>query len=134
MVVDINWLAIIVSVVVLMVIGALWYSPMLFANSWMKIVGKKEEDLKGGASTGYVIAIIADIVMAYVLSHVVDYTGATTALAGAQAGFWMWLGFVAPTMVMNNVFEGRPTKLFWINAGMQLVGLLIVGAILAAWQ
>lgn len=43
---DVNLVAVLVAGVVDMVIGALWYSPVLFAKSWMRLIGKKEEDMK----------------------------------------------------------------------------------------
>lgn len=132
--VTINYVAILVTVIVNMILGALWYSPVLFANAWMKEIGKKMDDLKGGASTGYIIAVVADIVMAYVMAHFVKYAGATTAAAGAMTGFWLWLGFVAAVMAMSYVFEGRSAKLFWINAGLNLVTFVVTGTILAVWR
>ncbi|MBI2935798.1 MAG: DUF1761 domain-containing protein, partial [Chloroflexi bacterium] len=43
---EINYLAVIVGVVLNMVAGALWYSPLLFARPWMKEVGMTEEDIR----------------------------------------------------------------------------------------
>lgn len=132
--VTINYLAVIVATIISMVVGAVWYSPMLFANSWAQEIGKKIDDLKSGATTGYVIALVAAFVTAYVLAHFVQYAGAMTAVAGAVTGFWLWLGFVAAYLAMSYAFEGRSAKLFWINAGMQLVILVINGALLAVWH
>ena len=42
---QISILAIILAVVANMIIGALWYSPLLFANVWMKSLGKTREEL-----------------------------------------------------------------------------------------
>src|SRR5216684_1584610 len=35
----INFWAVLVSAIATMVIGFLWYSPMLFANPWMRLMG-----------------------------------------------------------------------------------------------
>jgi hypothetical protein len=34
----------------------------------------------------------------------------------------------------QGIYEGRPFKLFAINQGYWLVGLMIVGAMLAVWR
>lgn len=130
---DINYLAVLVVAIVAMVIGAVWYSTSLFGRAWMKETGTKM-DAGGSATTGYVIAFVSSLVIAYVLSNFVDYAGATNVMDGAITGFWAWLGFVATTTAMNYVFEGRSWKLFWINTGMQLVNIVVAGAILAVWQ
>ena len=45
--VDINWLAIIAAVAINMVIGAIWYSPVMFAKDWAKLTGRKMNELLG---------------------------------------------------------------------------------------
>ena len=131
--VDINWIAVVVAAVVNMVVGAMWYSPSMFGKAWSKLVGRSLEDMKSGASTGYVVTTIGALIQAYVLSLFVRYAGATTAVDGVQVGFWLWLGFTAVTMASNNVFAGRPWKLWKIDSGYFLAVLLINGALLAVW-
>lgn len=132
--VELNYLAILVAAIASMVIGAAWYSMALFGKPWMAAVGKKEEDLKQGEKTGYVMAAVGALVMAYILAHFVDYTGSATLFDGAKTGFWIWLGFVATTKMVNDKFSGRPPTLTLIDGGYNLVSLLVMGAILATWQ
>ena len=130
---EINYWAILVAVVISMALGALWYSNIMFGKVWAKAIGKTEADLKTGAIQGYIVAIIAAAVTAYVLAHFVFYAGATTVGEGLQSGFWVWLGFFATTQAMHNSFEQRPWNLFFIQTGYHLVQLLIIGAMLAVW-
>ena len=132
--VDVNYWAVLVSAIVAMVIGAIWYSPMLFAKAWMEDTGKKNMDPNQGATAGYVAAFVGNLVMAYIMTHFISYANATTVSMGLMTGFWIWLGFVATGTMMNYIFEGRPWRLFWINTGMQLVILAVTGAILAVWR
>ena len=55
---DINWLAVVAAAFVPMVLGALWYSPVLFASRWMRAVGRAPEDLTG-AQLGYALSGLA---------------------------------------------------------------------------
>ena len=99
-------------------------------------MGKSEaelEEMKKGAPRAYALSFLGAVVMSYVLAHIADYTQVTTVAAGAQAGFWLWLGFVVTTNLASVVFEGRPTGLYLINAGYYLVTLVVMGAILAVW-
>ena len=40
----INFWAVLVSAIATMVIGFLWYSPILFANPWMRLMGFDPND------------------------------------------------------------------------------------------
>lgn len=131
--IEINYWAVIVAAAVNMVLGTLWYSPVLFANPWMKLIGKKAEDMKGAPSM-YLFALISALVTGYVLAHFVQYTDATTFGQGMTTGFWLWLGFVATSSFTENLFSGRPHKLWAINYGYHLVALVINGGILAVWR
>lgn len=135
--VNINWVAVIVAAAINMGAGALWYSPMVFGKEWMKLIGKKMEDMekmRSQAGPGYGIAAVGALIQAFVLAHFVQYTGATTFWQGLATGFWLWLGFVAVTIALGIIFEGRSWKLWKINAGYFFVVLLITGGLLAAWR
>ena len=130
-----NLLAGLVATVAFFALGALWYSPLLFAKPFMAALGKTEEELMEGFNPlrTYGLEFLARLVTAYVLAHMVDYAGATTIAGGLQTAFWLWLGFVATSGLASVTFEGRSAVLYALNAGYQLAGLLIVGGILAVW-
>lgn len=129
---NVNWLAILVSTVVYMVVGSLWYSPLLFVKPWMKLIGKSKE--KQGDMSDLpkllVVSFIAGLLMAFVLSVTIGFMQATTWADGIRAGFWTWLGFVATYGLVNTLYEGKPLKLFAINTGYYLVSLILMGIII----
>lgn len=133
---EISYLAVLISAIAGFVIGALWYS-VLFGKVWMKLSGmdrkKIEKEKKKGMAKSYVAGFAALLVMAFVLAHFVDMAEATTVLGGAQAGFWSWLGFIAPVMLGSVIWEGKSLKLYIINVAHYLVVLLVMGSILAVW-
>jgi hypothetical protein len=132
---DINLWGVVVGAMINMVIGAVWYSPLLFSKPWMKATGKSAEDMRrDGLGSGYIKMFIGALVMAYVLAHFVAYAQAETVAAGAVTGFWIWLGFVMTASLGLHIFEGRDPRLFWINNGYQLVSLMVIGGLLAAWH
>ena len=131
--VDINWLAVIVAAVVNMVVGAVWYSRSLFGKEWMKLTGRKLEEM-GGAGTGYGVAAVGALVQSWILAHFVIYAGSANFWDGLVTGFWLWVGFIAVGIAVGTVFEGRPWKYWQVTAGNMLVVLLINGGILASWH
>ena len=129
-----NYAAIAVVAVFQWLLGALWYSPPLFAKPWMEIVGRGKGDGKSGLATGMISSIICDLILSFVLAHLVLWSGAHGFLHGMFVGFIAWAGFIACPSLPQGIYEGRPFKLFAINGGYWFVGLLVSGGILAVWR
>ena len=135
----VNYWAVLVAGIVSMVLGFLWYGP-LFGKMWMglmKIDKKKAEEMKKKGMSAmlpqFFTAFVSALVLNYFLALFVGYTQAITAVEGMQTGFHLWLGFIATVMIGIVLWEGKPFKLYLINALHYLVVLLINGAILAVW-
>ena len=134
--IEINILAVVVGAIINMVIGMLWYGP-LFGKQWMALMGFRKEDMgkmKASAMKAYVGAFVGALIMAYVLAHFVKVGQAGTTMDGAQIAFWAWLGFVATVGLGGVLWEKRSWSLYCFNMAYQLVSLLVMGAILAAWS
>lgn len=137
---EVNYLAVIVAALASMAVGFAWYSPVLFAKPWMKLMGYSADSLKKAQKAMgpmYALSLAAAVVTAYVLSHSVtlseNFYGYARLMTGLTTGFFMWLGFVAPVQLTDVIFGSKKWKLFAINTGYQLVSLLVMGAILAVW-
>lgn len=129
----VNWLAIVVCVLANMIIGAVWYG--VFANPWMAGIGKTREEIEQNQNMQpYAVAVLNSFLMAFVLANVLSWAGISGLINGLFVGLLMWLGFTGFTMGANHAFEGRSLNLWAINSGTYLVGLLVMGAILGAWQ
>jgi len=127
-----NWVAIIVAVVVNMVIGSLWFSPLLFQRPWVAMRVDKNP-MSGVASPMlYVITAVGAFVSAITLDWIIGMAGARSLTGGAIIGLYAGLGFVAPAILSDNLFNERPFRLYLIVAGFPVVGLLVMGAILGA--
>ena len=72
--------------------------------------------------------------MALVVNALGKQGGGSMLVAGAGIGFLMWLGFVAPTYLVNKLFAGHGFKIWAIEAGNHLVNFVLFGAILGAWR
>ena len=101
----------------------------------MALEGLKMEQLQQQSPTvPYIIAMLANLVLACVLAKVCVWKHADTAVKGAALGVLLWVGFIATTSFTTYLFEGRSKQLFLINYGYSLVGLLLTGAILGTWK
>ena len=133
--VSINYVAVVVSALVLIVLGGVWYAPPVFGTLWMRLVGKKPEDLqKGALPQAYAMMFVSALVLSFALAHVMRWAGAATPLAGIKVALALWIGFVLTTSSGSFIFEGRPVALYWLNTGYYGVGMIITGIILALWK
>ena len=134
----INYPAVFVSALAYWILGAVWYSPLLFERPFIALKSwtpEQVEAVRAASHAGEIgTALVVSVVTAYVLAHIVRLAGAETATSGMLAGFWLWLGFVVTTNLSTVLFEGRPLGLYLINNGYHLTGLLGMGALLAAWR
>ena len=130
---EMNWWTVLVAGVVSMVLGIVWYSPFVFGKLWMKLAGQSEEECKKTASPAFALMFVWSLLMAFVLSQMVQYSGAITWLEGIEIAFWIWLGFVAPVMGASALFEGKPFTLYLIKVGYQLVNILAMSVIVTLW-
>ncbi|MCI0533583.1 DUF1761 domain-containing protein [bacterium] len=140
--IDINYAAVLVSAIAAIIVGFIWYGP-LFGKPWADMMGlrfnspEEKKAMQKKAIPSYIASFIGAIIMAYVLSHSLTFASAYLnsegVSAGLMAGFWNWLGFVAPITIGIVFWDNKPWKLWFINAGYWLVILLVMGAILGAW-
>ena len=131
---DVNYLAVVVAAIVPMVVGALWYSPVLFSNAWLAAIGKTADEISAQANQvqAFSIAIAASLISAYVLAVLAALSGAGSILDGIILGLWAVV-FIATASATWGAFEARPLRLWLINNGYYLVALPIMGAIIAVW-
>jgi hypothetical protein len=134
---DVNWLAIIVAAVAAFAIGALWYSPVLFARQWMAAHGHTPEKLAAMQSSmgkTYAFSFITYVIMAMVIALFVGLTGASTAIQGIVLAVLAWLGFGFTIGLNTNLYSGKPAAAFMIDAAYQFVHVIVMGAIIGAWR
>ncbi|NRA30300.1 MAG: DUF1761 domain-containing protein [Parvularculaceae bacterium] len=127
-----NFLTILAGTVAAFAFGAVYYSSL--SKPWMAAAKLSEDDIKAktglAAAAPYIIAFLCEFWIAAILA------GALI-LAPEEAGEWtmaigtaivLWVGFIAPAMLVNNRYHMEPLSLFGINAGHWL-GVLIIQAV-----
>ena len=130
---SINWLAVVACVIIAMISGFIWYHPKLFYPAWREGIGNSSE-MSNPNPMIYVFTIIAAFVQATSVALMINLMGSTNVASGAMTGFMLWLGFVAPTNLVNKLFAGHGFKVWAIEAGNHLLNFLLFGAILGAWH
>lgn len=128
-----NYLAILAAAASAFVIGGVWYSPIMFGNTWMTAAGLSEGDVrtrKMGIVFGvsFLLSLVISFNLAAFLAGPPNLSWGIT--AGALAG----IGWVATAMGVTYLFEARAPKLFLVNAGYHAVTFMVMGGILGVWK
>ena len=107
-----NVLAILIAAVAGFAFGAAYY--MSLSRQWLAAVGKTKEEIAGKRSaTPFIVSIVALVVMAWVLAGTVGHLGPgqVTLKNGIISALFIWVGFVATTLAVNNAYGGRKPML-----------------------
>ena len=126
---NVNWIAVLLCGVSSLVLGGIWYSPLLFGKTWQRLSGISDEQAKSGNMAmifggAFVLSLIAAAVFAMFLGPDMS-VGAATA-----AGFAAGLCWVAASYGISYLFEHRPLRLWLINGGYHVLQFTAFGLIL----
>jgi Protein of unknown function (DUF1761) len=137
---SLNYVAILVAAIAAMVVGFLWYSPLLFAKAWVREMGydlsdkAKMQEMQKSAGPAYASSFAASLLSAFTLALVFHGMHVENMHLALMLSFHVWLGFVATVQLTGAMFMRQSMKLFAINTGYQLVCYLAMGAILVLWR
>jgi hypothetical protein len=128
----INYLAVVVAAVLAWLFGAAWYGVL--GKQWMKAARLDPAAVRMSAGP-FVVSFVAELVMAWVLAGLLGHLGAeqVTIWNGVVSAAFVWLGFIATTIAVNERYQGYGWDLTIINAGHWLGVAIIVGAVIGWW-
>lgn len=126
-----NGWAIIVAACSGFIVGAVWYGP-LFGKTWMRASGVSERQARSGnTAQTFGCAFLLNLLCALGLAI---FLGAEHDLMfGLIVGIGVAVAFVSTALGVSYLFERRPLKLFFVNAGYQIANFAVMGAVIGAW-
>lgn len=111
--------------------GAVWY--ILMGKAWMAAADVTEEQQKSGGPMPFVIGLVAMVLVAGMMRHMLATSGVTSVGGGAVAGLGIGAFFITPWVAMNYAFAMRKPALTVIDGVNSVVGCAIMGAVLNAF-
>lgn len=133
--VKVNLVAVLVSLLVSVVIGMVWYSPKVFGRTWVKLA--KIDPKKGDMKMSMISVFVSGFIMAYVLAHLTylsnRFFGHSYMQDALTTGFWVWLGFQGLRMFMHDQFNQRKQRESLIHIGNDLVTIMAMAAVIGAF-
>ena len=130
---EISWLAVALCAMSSLVLGGIWYSPILFGKVWQNAAGLSDDELQHGNMAKIfgltlVLSFIAAAVFAMFLGP--NFGVGPAAAAGLSAG----LCWVAASYGITYLFEHRTLKLWLVNGGYHTLQFTLFGAIIGSMQ
>lgn len=136
--IDVNFWAVLLAGISAMVVGTLWYSPMVFGDVWRKTVKLDKKKMQTEMVQTMIITFFAALVTALTIAIITflynQFYGHSFLEAGVITAIWLWIGINTPAILSGSLFEQRRKKAILINVGNQLVTLVVMGLIIGAWH
>lgn len=130
----VNHLAVFVCAFMSLVIGALWWSPLVFQKAWQNETGLSDEDLaKAKPLKTFGLSFLLAWIISYNLAFFLGAPG-TTWQWGIAAGLLAGVGWVVTQFIVIALFEQRSLKYMAINCGYVTVYFAVIGFILGIWR
>jgi hypothetical protein len=136
---EVNYVLVFLATIVQFILGALWYSPVMFGKWWMEIMEctnlpaeelkKMQKAMAPFYALQLLLTLITTVSFANLLPHLIGSFGVY------HIAFWIWVGFIAPVQVACVVWANTK-KQYWakqifIMLSYQLISIMLVAFILS---
>ena len=131
--ITVGFLPILASGIAAVLLGWIWYHPRVFGGTWMRIANITPEMAERGKKRmplSVIVALIASMLIAWVMSYVGILLGVFDWFGAIELGFWCWIGFTAPPMLGMVLWEQKPIRYYLIVSLFWLVSFIVTALIL----
>lgn len=132
----IHWVAVVVSALVAIASGAIWFGPKTFYPAWAKAMRRPVEDVPGtGMNMGILFGstFLAQFFQAFGLALVISMLKDPSGLKGAGIGLVVGIFIAAASSLGHRLFGGQGFKVWMIEVSNDVLNLVLMGIILGAW-
>lgn len=131
----VNYTLVFVATIAQFILGALWYSPLLFGTWWMQIsecdnLPKEElQKMQKSMMPFYGLQFVLTLFTTISFANLVPYINA---FGMYHIAFWIWLGFIMPVLI-GTVIWGNTKKKFWVKQIFVMVTFQLASIMLMSW-
>jgi hypothetical protein len=135
-----NYLAVLVSTLAYFILGALWYSPVLFSKPWMAGHGismPDNDEAKAKMKKQMPMMMLMTFVVCFIASVAIGWLeaviGATNCVLGLKIGVVASV-FPCVAIALSHMYTQKSFKLTVIDAGYHVAGVIAAAVILSVWR
>lgn len=120
------WLVVLIA----QIIPAIWYG--LFVDAYLSLNHLTMEDT--AHPIAYLVSIVSATALTYMLSYIYGRMNILSAIDGAKTALIIGFPIYILGLITWNLFSLRPYALAWLDGGVNLIILIIGGAIIGGWH
>lgn len=125
---DINIVQVLVAAAAAFIVGAIWYSPLLFLTAWTKTVGiDPNEEIDNPVKVyglTFLFTLLATIALAILIGPAPEFAEAST------IALIVGLGIVASSLGINYQFAKNSFIHWLIDSGFHIVRMQVIALVL----
>jgi hypothetical protein len=130
---DVSLVPVLVSTVVAVFIGMVWYSERMFGHAWMREADIDASGMNGdGAGKAILAGVFQNFVIVYILSHILLIAEAYPNAGPLFGAMWASI-LVGATQLGAVIWERRSLTYYMINTGYLIIVILAASLILTMW-
>jgi Protein of unknown function (DUF1761) len=113
------------------IFGAIWYGAL--GKAWQRAQGKDPESCKAQKMplAPMVVSLLTAIIMSAVLYQLLTNLGVLGVEPAALAGLTIGVGFLATSILVNNMFQQKSFVLTVIDAGHWVLAVVVEAVVLS---
>jgi hypothetical protein len=133
---EVNLTLVFIATVAQFILGAVWYSPLMFGKWWMQIMEKDKapieeiQKMQKEMAPFYGLQFVLAFVTTFMLAHYILYWADEA--SAYYVALMLLIGFIVPTQISGVVWANTKRK-FWAKQIFVMVSYQFVGIMLAAW-
>jgi len=131
---QLNWLHVLVATVAFFILGALWYSPVLFAKKWTQLNAIDMSGDKKGMGAIMFASFVLMFIACTGLAGLQQVLPVADAMGGIKLGLLTGICFSATAISISYLYVKKAVALHFIDWGYQVVGMTLASFILAIWH
>lgn len=116
-------------------LGFMWYG-VVFAAPWLQAMRKDKGNAQWPTSPSMLpnllIGLIATALQAFVLSHILAFSGVATTVDAVVLALILYVGIVIPTYFPTYAWSARPVALVLIDGSFYLARIILMLVLLHA--
>ncbi len=132
---DINYILVLVATIAQFILGAIWYSPLMFGKWWMEIMECTNipmEELKRQQKAMMPFYALQLLLTLFTTINLAALIGLLPQFSPYSLALHIFMGFIVPTQIAGVIWANTKKK-FWIKQICVMVSYSLVGIMLAAF-
>lgn len=132
---EVNYTLVIVATLAQFVLGAVWYSPLMFGKWWMefmdcaKLTKAELQKMQKAMTPFYGLQLLLTLFTTVSFANLVPYISAFSIY---HIAFWVWIGFIVPVQISSVIWANTERK-FWLKQIFVMVSNQLASIMLTAW-